>query len=156
VIAMGNLIDAKHQFTSIPLKIVYQISSGVEDRENMSSMTQVAEILMWTYAGTFTVTINAWPAIKLIDMGMRPLPIFERVTFVRNNPWVKPIFHYYHGSSDAYRFGARYGGRVGGKIASRLIPLAGWALVAYDVYDLIINRSIWGFDIDDPGSISWG
>jgi len=153
---MGNLIDSKHQFTSIPLKIVYQISSGVEDRENMTPKTEIAEIAMWTYAGTFTVTINAWPIIKLIDMGKRPLPIFERVSFVRHHPWVKPRFHYYHGSSTAYQIGERYGGKVGGKIAGRAIPLVGWAMLAYDVYDLIVNRSIWGFDIDDPGSISWG
>ncbi len=38
--------------------------------------------------------------------------------------------------------GAKLGARVGG----RLIPGVGWALLAYDVYDIAYNRSLWGFD----------
>jgi hypothetical protein len=153
---MGNLIDAKHDFTSIPLKVAWQIHAGHPDPVNKGPMTEIGEILLLTYGIAFTTTVNAWPMIKLIDMGMRPLPIFEGVTFVRNNPWVKPMFKYYHGASPAYKVGARFGGRIGGKIAGRAIPFVGWAMLAYDVYDVVVNRSLWGFDFDAPGEITWG
>jgi len=35
---------------------------------------------------------------------------------------------------------------MGGRVAARLIPGVGWALLAYDVYDIAYNRSLWGFD----------
>ncbi|AXH79443.1 MAG: putative membrane protein [Circular genetic element sp.] len=43
--------------------------------------------------------------------------------------------------------GARVGAKLGGRIGGRLIPGVGWALLAYDVYDVAANRSLWGFDL---------
>jgi len=42
--------------------------------------------------------------------------------------------------------GARIGAKVGGKVGARLIPGLGWAMLAYDAYDIAVNRSLWGFD----------
>jgi hypothetical protein len=43
--------------------------------------------------------------------------------------------------------GARVGAKLGGRIGGRLIPGVGWALLAYDVYDVAANRSLWGFKL---------
>ncbi len=43
--------------------------------------------------------------------------------------------------------GARVGGKIGARVGGRLIPGVGWALLAYDVYDIAANRSLWGFDL---------
>jgi hypothetical protein len=43
--------------------------------------------------------------------------------------------------------GARVGAKVGGRVGARLIPGLGWAMLAYDVYDISVNRSLWGFDL---------
>ena len=43
--------------------------------------------------------------------------------------------------------GARIGAKLGGRVGARLIPGVGWALLAYDVYDVAANRSLWGFDL---------
>ncbi len=42
--------------------------------------------------------------------------------------------------------GAKAGVKLGARIGGRLIPGVGWALLAYDVYDIAYNRSLWGFD----------
>lgn len=34
------------------------------------------------------------------------------------------------------------------KFASRAVPIIGAAALAYDLYDIIVNRSFWGFDFD--------
>ena len=44
--------------------------------------------------------------------------------------------------------GARIGAKVGGRVGARLIPGVGWGLLAYDVYDVVHNQSLWGFDLD--------
>ena len=85
-----------------------------------------------------------------------------------------PLFNYVTPWSQAERIGARVGGRIhaqtmynmgkglksstraltkgagykiGARIGGRLIPGVGWALLAYDVYDIAYNRSLWGFDL---------
>ncbi len=42
--------------------------------------------------------------------------------------------------------GAKAGVKLGARVGGRLIPGVGWALLAYDVYDIAYNRSLWGFD----------
>jgi hypothetical protein len=44
--------------------------------------------------------------------------------------------------------GARIGAKVGGRVGARLIPGIGWGMLAYDVYDVVHNQSLWGFDLD--------
>lgn len=43
--------------------------------------------------------------------------------------------------------GARIGAKVGGRVGARVIPGVGWALLAYDVYDVVHNQRLWGFDL---------
>jgi hypothetical protein len=49
-------------------------------------------------------------------------------------PWVK-------------KAGVKTGAKIGGRVGARLIPGVGWGLLAYDVYDVAANRSLWGFDL---------
>jgi hypothetical protein len=49
-------------------------------------------------------------------------------------PWVK-------------KAGVKTGAKIGGRVGARLIPGVGWAMIAYDVYDVAANRSLWGFDL---------
>ena len=54
-------------------------------------------------------------------------------------------------SSQAYRLGAKIGGRraahTAGRIAFRAVPGLGWAMLAYDVYDLIANDRLFGVNL---------
>ena len=59
-----------------------------------------------------------------------------------------PVFRYYHPPSPAFRSGAKVAGKLGGRVAARVIPGIGWGLLAYDVYDVAVNRRLWGFDLD--------
>lgn len=34
------------------------------------------------------------------------------------------------------------------RLLSRALPGVGWALLAYDAYDILVNRSFWGFKLD--------
>jgi hypothetical protein len=43
--------------------------------------------------------------------------------------------------------GAKAGAKMGARVGGRLIPGVGWGLLAYDVYDIAVNRSLWGFDL---------
>jgi hypothetical protein len=43
--------------------------------------------------------------------------------------------------------GAQIGAKVGGRVGARVIPGVGWGLLAYDVYDVAYNQSLWGFDL---------
>ncbi len=58
-------------------------------------------------------------------------------------------------SSPAYRAGEKFGKRIGlkggartaGRIATRAIPGLGWAMLAYDAYDLIANQRLFGVQL---------
>lgn len=58
-------------------------------------------------------------------------------------------------SSKSYTLGRTIGRKVGlktaahaaGKLAFRTIPVVGWALFAYDAYDLVANRRLFGVQL---------
>lgn len=52
---------------------------------------------------------------------------------LKPSPWIK-------------KAGIKTGAKLGGRVGARLIPGIGWAMLAYDVYDISVNRSLWGFD----------
>ncbi len=127
-----------------------------------------AEVFVMAFTGFLTAGINLFPAAGLIQAGYRGEQLFSHVTYARFNPWAKPIFHYTQAASKAERIGgaagkflystmwpnfsptrkvwAKAGVKAGAKVGGRLIPGVGWALLAYDVYDIAWNRSLWGFD----------
>ena len=58
-------------------------------------------------------------------------------------------------SSPAYQTGLKLGKRIGlkggaritGRIAARAIPGLGWAMLAYDAYDLVANQRLFGVQL---------
>jgi len=162
--------EMKHNLASIPLKLMWQLSFGPKgfDREKMGPMSEVAEMFLWAGAMGFTVSVNAYPAIKLIDMGIHGPWQTVAVTYkwiaAEQRHSLLPTFHTYRHPSPAYRAGFKFGGKFGGRatqrfvgrLATRTVPILGWSMLAYDVYDVFVNRSLWGFDFESPGQIEWG
>jgi hypothetical protein len=158
----GNPFTWKREITSFPVKMLWKFSKSL-DREHMEDapMSQVAEMVLWTGALSGTVVANLYLPIKLIDLGTHG----PWETVATTYKWIAkeqrysllPTFHTYRHPSPSYRWGRRLAGRVGGSLTSRLVPLMGWALLAYDVYDLTVNKSLWGFDLsNEGGSMGWG
>ncbi len=164
---MLNPLEIKHDIASIPLKFF------IKEKEDWNQ--NQAHFLVMAMLGGLTAAVNLMPAVGLIHSGIRGDRYLSHVSYVRFNPWAKPIFHYITPASKAERIGGRIGGsigkhlaiqtsnldkygkiwrkaglkggaKVGARIGGRLIPGVGWALLAYDVYDIAYNRSLWGFD----------
>jgi len=157
---LGRPMEKRNELLSWPLRKfspwIKEIIESDNPRVAFSGMALIAIAATPTFIGNILL-----PA-KLISMGIRPQPIMEGITFARHSPYVKPIFHMFHGATPAYKVGERIGaklggktglkmglkvgGKIGGRVAARIIPGVGWALLAYDVYDIAYNRSLWGFD----------
>lgn len=45
------------------------------------------------------------------------------------------------------RIGLKAGARTTGRMAARLIPGLGWAMLAYDAYDLVANQRLFGVQL---------
>ncbi len=140
---MFNPLDFKHDIASRPLRWMWDQYDPQDD------------IVPYALVGVATAVANLFPAVGLIQAGVRGERVFSHVTYARFNPWAKPIFHYTTAASKAERIGGLAGKKVFGKagvklgarVGGRLIPGVGWALLAYDVYDIAANRSLWGFDL---------
>jgi hypothetical protein len=142
----SNLMDKRNELLSYPLKKAapYLFEGMASEKPHVV----LATLGLAAYAAAPTFLGNIWLPTKLLSAGTRPLPVYEGISYVKTvTGWPMPRFHYFHGASPAYKAGARVGGKVGGRIGARLIPGVGWALLAYDVYDVAANRSLWGFDL---------
>jgi len=153
-------LDRRNELLSWPLRKFSPWFKEIIESDNprvaFSGMALIAMAATPTFIGNILL-----PG-KLISMGIRPQPIIESMYFVRHSPYVKPMWTVFHGATPAYKVGERIGsklggktglkvglkvgGKIGGRVAARLIPGVGWALLAYDVYDIAYNRSLWGFD----------
>ncbi len=173
-----NPLEYKHDLASRPLKWMMR-----EVRAEGRPPTD-EEVLVMAFTGFVTAGINLFPALGLIQAGVRGDMLFSHVSYVRFNPWAKPMFHYIQAASKAELIGGavgsaiagldwagsvaaahnplnkkvamqvaakrklwmKGGAKLGARVGGRLIPGVGWALLAYDVYDIAYNRSLWGFD----------
>lgn len=155
-----NPLQWRHTFFGIPLR--HAQSEPIEDDLDLGVALGLA---------TITAVGNLAAPLSLINSGFRGQKLFEGITYGAHT-W-DAVYHYTTKASAAERFGASLGGRVhaqllynrgkglsvatralrgpgykiGGRIGGRLIPGVGWALLAYDVYDIAVNRSLWGFDL---------
>ncbi len=166
---MLNPLEFKHDIASIPLKWMIRQPHDPADPQYHT------QAVIMALTGMLTAAVNLTPALFFIDMGIVPQMRYSHTTYVRFNPWAKPIFHYTRAASRAELIGGRIGGsigkhlaiqtsnldkygkiwrkaglkggvKVGARVGGRLIPGVGWALLDYDVYDIAYNRSLWGFD----------
>ncbi len=167
---MFNPLEFKHDITSRPL--LWMLDRA---RESDNPPTD-AHAFAFTVMGIYTAAVNLYPAAFLIQAGVRGDMLYSHTTFKRFNPWLAPIFHYTQAASKAEQIGAsigrpigkflsadiwpvtgktrkawqkagvKGGAKLGARVGGRLIPGVGWALLAYDVYDIAFNQSLWGFD----------
>jgi len=54
---------------------------------------------------------------------------------------------YQAGEKLGKRLGMKTGARTAGRIAARAIPGLGWAMLAYDAYDLVANQRLFGVQL---------
>jgi len=155
-------LDRRNELLSWPLRKFAPYGKELTEYYEDNIPGTAATAILFVVASTPTFMGNILLPGKLISMGIRPQPIMEGISYVRHSPYPKPIYHMFHGATPAYKVGERIGsklggktglkvglkvgGKIGGRVAARLIPGVGWALLAYDVYDIAYNRSLWGFD----------
>jgi hypothetical protein len=148
-----NLMDRRNKLLSYPLrKAAPYIKEALESDKlhvTLSGLGLAAYAAVPTFFGNVVLPMN------LISSGFKPQPVLEGLSHYKvhvhiptRSHWLEPMFSVKHGSSKAFKAGARVGGKVGGRIGARLIPGIGYGLLAYDVYDVVVNRSLWGFDLE--------
>ena len=136
---MMNPFEFKHAITGQPYRFARRAVGPIgEDTNNQ-------DLLTLAVGAGYTYLANIITPLMLIDAGYKGLPM-HTATIYGKYPW-DTMYEYTTKASKATRLGTKYGGKVGGKLAGRLIPGVGWAMVAYDVYDVAVNRSLWGFDL---------
>lgn len=148
-----NIMEERNKILSYPLrKFGPELLRGME--KGQSAATALSALALLGYAAVPTFVGNILLPGNLISSGLRPQPVLEGLSHYipHVHPpsgayWLEPVFSVKHGSSAAYKAGARAGGKIGGRIGARLIPGLGWGLLAYDVYDIAFNQSLWGFDL---------
>ena len=134
---MMNPFEFKHSITGVPYRLSRHIVGDTIDNDE--------EALTLIMGGLYTYVANIITPLMMIDAGYKGLPRHTATIFGKY-PW-DTMYEYTTKASKATSLGTKYGGKVGGKLAGRLIPGVGWAMVAYDVYDVTVNRSLWGFDL---------
>ncbi len=148
-----SILDERNRLLSYPLR---KFGPWIQDTLE-SDNPRIAYSGMAIMAMAFIPTLvgNVLLPAKMIEMGFRPRPVVEGITYVKSAiGYPMPVWNVFHGASPASKVGQRFGKRIAGKagvkvgarIGGRLIPGVGWALLAYDVYDIAYNRSLWGFD----------
>jgi hypothetical protein len=140
-----SILDERNKLLSYPLRAFGPWIQDTLESDNpriaYSGMAIIAMAFVPTFVG------NVLLPAKMIEMGLRPRPVLEGITYAKSAlGYPMPVWNMFHGASPAYKTGARVAGKVGGRVGARLIPGVGWALLAYDVYDIAYNRSLWGFD----------
>jgi len=160
---LGRPMEKRNELLSWPLRKFAPYGEDLLEHYEESLPGTIGTAILFAYAATPTFVGNILLPGKLISMGIRPQPIVESMRFVKGLPYIKPMWTVFHGATPAYKVGERIGsklggktglkvglkvgGKIGGRVAARLIPGVGWALLAYDVYDIAYNRSLWGFDL---------
>ncbi len=150
---INSILDERNKLLSYPLRKFspwfQEIIESDNPRVSLSGMALIAIAATPTFLGNIVLPGN------MILMGLRPQPVVEGITYVKSAiGYPMPVWNVLHGASPASKVGQRLGKRIAGKagvkigarVAGRLIPGVGWALFAYDVYDIAYNRSLWGFD----------
>ncbi len=149
-----SILDERNKLLSWLLRRFAPHGKQMLDQYEDSLPGTLGTVMLLAYAAVPTFVGNVLLPGHLISMGLRPQPIVESIHFAKGLSYPKPIWTVFHGSSPASKVGQRLGKRIAGKagvklgarIGGRLIPGVGWALLAYDVYDIAYNRSLWGFD----------
>ena len=135
-----NPLEYKHRIAGQPYRLARRITGPKIEND--------PEMLITVMGAAYTAALNLAAPLTLIEAGVKGDRYFTGLAVGYSKlGYPMPLFNYVTPASKAARAGARVGGKLGGRIAGRLIPGVGWALLAYDVYDIAANRSLWGFDL---------
>ena len=142
-----NPFEFKHAIAGQPYRFARRYTGPIgEDSTNW-------DIASLALGAVQTAGLNLAAPAALIQSGFRGNTYFAGLSVGYSSlGYPMPLFNYITPGSAAEKFGAKLGGKVGAKkigarVAGRLIPGLGWGLLAYDVYDIAVNRSLWGFDL---------
>ena len=134
-------MDKRNEILSYPLRqfgpeLLKQTEKGKPVHSTLSAMALMA------YAAAPTFFGNMYLPVELISSGLRPHPVnlglshyIPHVHIPSRAYWLEPVFEVFHGSSKAYKTGAKVGGKLGGRIGARLIP-------GLAIYTRVYTRSI--------------
>lgn len=162
----SNPLEYKHRIAGQPYRLARRLVGPLSrlDDEELDDNAQFWGFATLALGAAYTVGLNIAAPFSLITSGYRGNRYFSHLSIGYSSlGYPMPRFNYVTPFSAAERTGARIGGRVGAragtragvlagaklgaKVGGRLIPGVGWALLAYDVYDIAANRSLWGFDL---------
>ncbi len=147
-----NPFDIRHNILGKPLETYWGRMS-----ESPQSEWTDESVLTLVGLAIATATVNLAPAAMLIQSGVPGTRYFSHLSYANSVlGYPMPRFNYVTPASAATKWGSKVGSRVGGKaaakiggrVAGRLVPGLGWGLLAYDVYDIAFNQSLWGFDLN--------
>lgn len=154
----ANLMEKRNKILSYPLRAIAPVAKDY--LESDSPHVSLSGMAMLAYAAMPTFLGNIVLPMELISAGMKPQPWLVWKYGLKSPAYEAgarigsavggtigrkgmPIYFLY----DAGRPAAKVGAKIGGRIGSRLIPGVGWAMLAYDVYDIAANQSLWGFKL---------
>ena len=144
-----NPIDLRRDLVSRPIKELWKIAHPQDVLAGNPTVT-TPHALLALYGALSAVTIagNLGLPLKLIQMGVKGDSYFAGLTYAKNAiGFPMPSFNYITPGSSASKLGLKVGGKVGARVGARLIPGIGYGLLAFDVYDIAANSSLWGFDL---------
>ena len=142
---MVNPLDFKHRIAGQPYRLSRKLTGPKIEND--------PEFLTALMGAGYTAALNIAAPLTLIQSGTKGTRYFTHLSIGYSHlGYPMPRFNYITPASKATKLGAKIGGKVGltkigGRIAGRLVPGLGWGLLAYDAYDVVVNRSLWGFDL---------
>jgi hypothetical protein len=97
--------------------------------------------LYLTGMGKPNIYAYAYEGIDPLKHGMKAAMKDRRAFQIASSP------AYQLGAKAGKKIGLKTGARVAGKIGARLVPGLGWAMLAYDAYDLVANQRLFGVEL---------
>lgn len=87
------------------------------------------------------IMAHAYKGLDPMKVGFRTAMADRRAFQIASSP------AYQLGSKVGKKVGLKSGARVAGRMSARLIPGLGWAMLAYDAYDLVANKRLFGVEL---------
>lgn len=124
--------------------------SAAGNPQNPGWFMAVQSVNMVAYVAgpLWLTTLNRPNVMSYAYKGMDPMKVGfttamkDRRTFQRVS---SPAYQL--GKGAGKKLGMKTGAKVAGRIGARLVPGLGWAMLAYDAYDLVANKRLFGVEL---------
>lgn len=125
---------------------VFRDDTGNEDLAHLgiqlgNFVAHVSGPLYLTTTGRPHIMSHAYKGIDPMKHGFRAAMRDRKAFQIASSP------AYQFGEKMGKRIGLRSGAKVAGRIGARLVPGLGWAMLAYDAYDLVANQRLLGVQL---------